>query len=54
LDSDLQRVGESGVTDTMHDIIIATVGSLMVSVMYYAIVRNEKYRKLGIKLASLI
>ena len=54
LNSDLQRVGASGVTDTVHDIIIATVGSLMVSVMYYAIVRNEKYRKLGIKLASLI
>ncbi len=54
LNSDLQRVGASGVTDTVHDMIVALIGSLMVSVMYYAIVRNEKYRKLGIKLASLI
>ena len=54
LDSDLQRVGESGVTDTMYDMIIATVGSLMVSAMYYVIIRNEKYRKLGINLTSLI
>ena len=54
LDSDLQRVGESGVTDTMHDIIIATVGSLMVSAMYYAMVRNEKFRKLSTRIASLI
>lgn len=54
LNSDLQRVGASGVTDTVHDMIVALIGSLMVSVMYYAIVRDEKYRKLGIKLASLI
>ena len=54
LNSDLQRVGASGVTDTVHDMIVALIGSLMVSVMYHAIVRNEKYRKLGIKLASLI
>ena len=54
LNSDLQRVGASGVTDTVHDMIVALIGSLMVSVMYYAIVRNEKYRKLGIKLARLI
>ena len=54
LNSDLQRVGASGVTDTVHDMIVALIGSLMVSVMYYAIVRNEKYRKLDIKLASLI
>ena len=54
LNSDLQRVGASGVTDTVHDMIVALIGSLMVTVMYYAIVRNEKYRKLGIKLASLI
>ena len=54
LNSDLQRVGASGVTDTVHDMIVALIGSLMVSVMYYAIVRNEKYCKLGIKLASLI
>ena len=54
LNSDLQRVGASGVTDKVHDMIVALIGSLMVSVMYYAIVRNEKYRKLGIKLASLI
>ena len=54
LNFDLQRVGASGVTDTVHDMIVALIGSLMVSVMYYAIVRNEKYRKLGIKLASLI
>ena len=54
LNSVLQRVGASGVTDTVHDMIVALIGSLMVSVMYYAIVRDEKYRKLGIKLASLI
>lgn len=54
LNSDLQRVGASGVTDTVHDMIVALIGSLMVSVMYYAIARNEKYRKLGTKLASLI
>ena len=54
LGSDLQRVGVSGVTDTMHDIIVAFIGSLAVSGMYYAMVRNEKFRKLSTRIASLI
>ena len=42
---DAQRVAETGVNDTMQDMIVAFLGSLFVSILYYI---EEKKNKTGI------